>query len=188
MIIKSPKPDIAIPEIPLPELVLQQTARLADKPALIDGSSGRILTYGEFGKQVRAFAAGLAQRGLRKGEVFGIFMPNCIEYAIAFHGVVLAGGVNTTVNPLYTAAELAKQLNDCNARFLLTLPGFLETAQQATKLTAVEEVYVIGDVEGATPYATLLQPDLPVPEIEFDVRNDLVVLPTPVAPPACPRG
>ena len=175
MIIKSPKPDIAIPEIPLPELVLQQTARLADKPALIDSSSGRILTYGEFGKQVRAFAAGLAQRGLRKGEVFGIFMPNCIEYAIAFHGVVLAGGVNTTVNPLYTAAELAKQLNDCNARFLLTLPGFLETAQQATKLTAVEEVYVIGDVEGATPYATLLQPDLPVPKIEFDVRNDLVV-------------
>ena len=188
MIIKSPKPDIAIPEIPLPELVLRQTARLADKPALIDGSSGRILTYGEFGKQVRAFAAGLAQRGLRKGEVFGIFMPNCIEYAIAFHGVVLAGGVNTTVNPLYTAAELAKQLNDCNARFLLTLPGFLEAAQQATKLTAVEEVYVIGDVEGATPYATLLQPDLPVPEIEFDVRNDLVVLPYSSGTTGLPKG
>ena len=188
MIIKSPKPDITLPEISLPELVLQKTESLADKPALIDGPTGRVLTYGEFGQQVRALAAGLANRGFRKGEVFAIFMPNCIESAVAFHGVVLAGGANTTVNPLYTAEELTKQLLDCNARFLLTISGFLETAQQAARAAGVEEVYVLGDAEGATPYATLLQPNQPVPEIEFDVRNDLVALPYSSGTTGLPKG
>lgn len=188
MIVKSSKPDVVIPEIPLPELVLQQTERLADKTSLIDGPSGRTLTYGEFGQQVRALAAGLAQRGLKKGEVFGIFMPNCIEYAVAFHGVVLAGGVNTTVNPLYTAEELAKQLNDCNARFLLTIPGFLETAQEAAGATDVEEIYVLGAAEGATTFETLLRPDLPVPEVSVDVRNDLVALPYSSGTTGLPKG
>ena len=47
MIHKSPFPDVEIPDIPLTEFVLQHAERLAGEPALIDGPSGRALTYAE---------------------------------------------------------------------------------------------------------------------------------------------
>ena len=65
---------------------------------------------------------------MKKGEVLAIYSPNLPEYAVAFHGVSVAGGVSTTINPLYTPEELARQLNDSKARFLLTLPPFLDKA------------------------------------------------------------
>ena len=42
--------------------------------------------------------------------MFAIYSPNVPEYAVAFHAVSLLGGINTTINPLYTATELAQQL------------------------------------------------------------------------------
>ena len=96
--------------------------RLGDKPALIDGPSGRTITYGQLADSVRRAAAGLAQRGFRKGDVFAIYSPNLPEYAVIFLAVASLGGINTTANPLYTADELAKQLKDSRARFLVTVP------------------------------------------------------------------
>ena len=122
MIIRSPHPDIAIPDIALTPFVLRHAERLAAKPALIDGESGRTLTYGEFARAIRATAAGLAERGFRAGEVFAIYAANCIEYAVAFHAVSWLGGVTTTVNPAYTAEELERQLKDSGAIRLLTTP------------------------------------------------------------------
>ena len=61
--------------------------------------------------------------------MLAIYSPNLPEYAIVFLAVAMAGGVNTTVNPLYTADELAKQLQDSGARFLVTVPPFLDKAQ-----------------------------------------------------------
>ena len=46
MIIRSTSPDVAIPDVTITDFVLRQASRLADKPALIDGPSGRTLTYG----------------------------------------------------------------------------------------------------------------------------------------------
>ena len=114
--IRSPYPKITIPEVSLPELVFADAARRATKPALIDGPSGRAITYGQLVDQARLMAGGLAARGFRQGEVFAIYLPNLPEYAVAFYGVLPAGGTNTTINPLYTVEELAAQLQDADAR------------------------------------------------------------------------
>ncbi len=47
MIFRSPYNDVAIPEIPLTQAVLRRAEELADKPALIDGTANRTLTYGQ---------------------------------------------------------------------------------------------------------------------------------------------
>jgi pimeloyl-ACP methyl ester carboxylesterase len=86
MIFRSPCPDVAIPEMGLTPFVLRHAERLADKPALIDGPSGRVLTYGQLADGVRRMAAGLAQRGFRKGAVFATVCPNVLEFAVAFYG------------------------------------------------------------------------------------------------------
>ena len=57
-------------------------------------------------------AAGLHQRGFQKGDVFAIYSPNIPEYAIAFYGTGLAGGIVTTINPLYTVDELTHPVNN----------------------------------------------------------------------------
>ena len=47
MIFRGPFPELAIPEIPLTPFVFQNAKEHADKPALIDGPTGRTITYSE---------------------------------------------------------------------------------------------------------------------------------------------
>ena len=176
-IVLSPHPDVTVPDVPLHEYVLADAMGRADQPALIDGPSGRTLTYGQLAGGVRRVAAGLAARGFAKGDVFAIYSPNVPEYALAFYGVSAAGGVSTTISPLYTVDELTRQLTDARARFLLTVPPFLPKALEAAGRSGVEEVFVLGEGEGATPFADLLTAGDTPPEVEIDPGNDLVVLP-----------
>src|SRR5262249_54055956 len=103
MIVKSASPSISIPEVPVTEYVLRHAARLGAKPALIDGPTGRTLTYRQLADGVRRAAAGLSRRGFKKGDVLAIYSPNLPEYAIALLGAASIGGITTTANPLYTA-------------------------------------------------------------------------------------
>ena len=100
MIVRSTSPDVAIPDVSITEYVLRHAARLGDKPALIDGPTGRTLTYGQLADAVRRAAAGLARLGFRKGDVLAIYSPNLPEYAVVFQAVAMLGGVNTTANAL----------------------------------------------------------------------------------------
>lgn len=177
MIFTSTFADVDIPDMPLTEFVLQRAQSLAGKAAIIDGTSGRTLTYGQLASAIRLVAASLAKRHFTKGDVFAIYSPNLPEYAIIFHAVATLGGINTTINPLYTAEELAHQLNDANAKYLLTIPMFLDKALEAASHSNIEEVFVFGQAEGATPFASLMQSDGQIPAVEINPATDLVVLP-----------
>jgi acyl-CoA synthetase (AMP-forming)/AMP-acid ligase II len=177
MIFRGPYPDVEIPEVSLTDFIFNSTAQFQSKTALIDGPTGRSFTYAEFEDGVRRVAASLAKRGLRKGDVFAIFSTNCPEYAIVFHAVAMLGGVNTTVNPLYTAEEAGFQLKNAGARFLVTPAQFIEKARAAAADSTVEELFVFGEAEGATSFASLMESDGKVPSVEIDPRNDFVALP-----------
>jgi acyl-CoA synthetase (AMP-forming)/AMP-acid ligase II len=187
-IIRSPYPEVTIPEVSLPALVFADAAKHAAKPALIDGPSGRALTYRELVGGARLVAGGLAARGLQPGEVFAIYCPNLPEYAVAFYGVLLAGGVNTTINPLYTVEELTVQLNDAGASHLLTIPPFLDKAIEAAGRSGVREVFVLGEAEGATPFAALLHAGHQPPEVTIDPHTDLATLPYSSGTTGLPKG
>lgn len=188
MIFRSPYPDVAIPEISITDYILQSAARFADKPALIDGPSGRTLTYGQLAGAIRLVAASLHQRGLRKGDVFAIYSPNLPEYAIAFHGVCMAGGTVTTINPLYTANELAHQLVDAGAQYLLTIPQFLDKAKEAAAQANIDEIFVFGEAPNALSFSSLLQSDGRLPALQIDPHEDLAVLPYSSGTTGLPKG
>ena len=188
MTVKSACADVAIPLIPITDYVLRHAEKLRDKPALIDAPSGRTLTYGALADGVKRCSAGLARIGFAKGDVFAIYSPNLPEYAIIFLAVAAVGGINTTANPLYTADELAKQLKDCKARFLITVPTFLDKAKEAAAKSGVEAVFVFGTAEGARPFAELLQGEGRPPTVTIDPRADLVVLPYSSGTTGLPKG
>ena len=188
MIFRAPEPPIAIPDIALTPFVLERAAQRGDKPAIIDGPSGRVLTYRQWADAVRGTAAGLARRGFRKGDVLAIFSPNVPEYAVAFHAASLIGGVVTTVSPLYTAGELAHQLRESAARYLVTVPACVSKVEPAVRESGVGEVFVFGEAEGATPFQSLMEPHAVVPAVSIDPREDPVALPFSSGTTGLPKG
>src|SRR4051794_30510546 len=117
--------DVPIPDVDLTDFVLTRARELGDKPALVDATDGRTISYAGLADAVRGVAAGLARRGIAKGDVVAHYAPNVPGYAVAFLGVAAAGGVNTTANPMLTPRELATQLRDSRARMLVTVPALL---------------------------------------------------------------
>ena len=183
----APAPEI--PEEDLASFTLARTEELGDKPALIDGPSGRTITYAELGEQTAALAGALAGRGISKGDVVAIYLPNLPEYAVIFHGVVRANATNTTANPLYTSHELAHQLTDSGAKMLFTIPDFLETARKAADEVGLSDIVIVGESEGDEPtLADLLAEGGDLPEPDIDPENDLVVLPYSSGTTGLPKG
>ncbi len=177
MIFHAPYPDVAIPDVSLTDFIFQPANGIQDKPALIDGPTGREWTYAQLEDAVRRTAASLAKKGFRKGDVFGIFSTNCPEYAVAFHAVAMLGGINTTLNPLYTAEEAAHQLQDA-----------ADKGREAARHAKIEELFVFGEDDGATPFDSLLESDGDAPRVEIDPREDLVALPYSSGTTGLPKG
>lgn len=188
MIFGSPYPEVSIPDTPLTPFVLRHAESLAEKPAIVDGSSGRTLTYGELAAGVQSAAAGLAKRGFTKGDVFAIYSPNLPEYALAFHAVATLGGITTTLNPLYTVEEVARQLEDAGARYLVTVPPLADKALEAAEEVGLEEVFVFGEAAGATPFGELLAGRGSPPEVAIDPDGDVVALPYSSGTTGWPKG
>jgi acyl-CoA synthetase (AMP-forming)/AMP-acid ligase II len=177
MIFTSPYPDVDVPSVALTDFVLERSDEYGDKPALIDGPSGRTYTHAETARAVRAAAGALAARGLRRGDVVALFAPNSPEYAIVFHAVAAIGGVVTTINPSYTVDELAFQLGHSGARALFAAPDVLDRARAAAQRAGAPDVYVLGDElrDGRAPF------DGPDPD-------DLVALPYSSGTTGLPKG
>lgn len=188
MIFRGPYPAVTIPEVPLTTFIFQETTAVDDKPALIEGPTGRMITYAELKTSIRNAAAALAARGFKRGDVFGIVSPNIPEYAIAFHAVATLGGIITPVNPLYTADEVARQLRDAGARFLVCGAACIDKAREAANASGIEEIFVFGEADGATPFSSLLENEGNVPEVEINSREDLVALPYSSGTTGLPKG
>jgi len=188
MIFKGPYPDVEIPETALTPFVMRRAGELAGKPALIDGPTGRIVTYSQLDEAIAIVAYNLAQRGFKKGEVLGIISPNCPEYGIAFHATALLGGIVTPINPLYTHYEIAHQLKDAHARFLVCTPMCLEKSRQAAYEARVEEIFVFGEAQDATAFAELMIDNGRTTQVEINPREDLVALPYSSGTTGLPKG
>jgi acyl-CoA synthetase (AMP-forming)/AMP-acid ligase II len=189
MIFTSPYPDVDIPSMALTDFVLEHSARRGEKPALIDGPSGRTYSHAEAARAIRAAAGGLAARGIVKGDVVALYAANVPEYAIAFHAVAALGAVCTTINPTYTVDELAFQLEHAAARALISGADVLDRAREGAARAGVDELYVFGAGEdGATPFATLLDGDPAAAPDAPAGPEDLVALPYSSGTTGLPKG
>jgi acyl-CoA synthetase (AMP-forming)/AMP-acid ligase II len=165
-----------VPDVDLTSFALRHARRLADRPALIDAASGRTLTYGELGRGVERAAGGLARRGFGRGDVLALHLPNLPDFALAVHAGLRAGGVVTPASPLYTVRELAGQLRSTRARILVTAGPLAAVGAEAAAQAGVEEVLVLGDAPGLTPFAELLASEAAPPEGEVDPGDVALML------------
>lgn len=164
-----------VPTIDLASFTLRHARKYGDKPAVVDAATGRSLSYADLERSVRQLAAGLAARGFAKGGTCCLCLPNVPEFAVAFHGVLAAGGRCTTANPLYTARELGHQLADTDVRLVVTVPSSLEVVREAAASTGCE-IFVLGDVDGAASFSALLGDADAAPDVAIDPDDIAAIL------------
>jgi acyl-CoA synthetase (AMP-forming)/AMP-acid ligase II len=174
--------------VSLTEFVLGAASSRGARPAFIDGLSGRSLSYADVVEQVRRLAAGLAARGIRKGDVVAIWSPNLPEFAVVFHAVIRLGAVLTTVNTSYTPEEVAFQLRDAAPKILVTVSALFEQAVQAIALSERRvDILTIDEIPGAPALASVMV-DADPPSVSIDPAEDVAVLPYSSGTTGLPKG
>lgn len=186
MLYTSPLPAVDIPVAAVTEFVLRRVNDHPEKPALIDGTTGRTYSFAELSDVIHRLAGGLAARGFAPGDTLALMAPNLPEYAIIFHAVAVAGGVVTTVNPTYGADEVAFQLRDAGATELVTVGMFAEVAKEAITGTEISEVITIDGVAGTTALDSIFGD--PIQQSPVNPVDDVVVLPYSSGTTGLPKG
>ena len=186
MLYTSPLPAVDISVAPVTEFVLRRVGDHPDRPALIDGVSGRTYSFAELSDVIHCLAGGLVARGFAPGNTLALMAPNLPEYAIIFHAVAVAGGVVTTVNPTYGADEVAFQLRDAGATELVTVGMFAEVAKEAITGTEISEVITIDGVAGTTALDSIVGD--PIQQSPVNPVDDVVVLPYSSGTTGLPKG
>ena len=112
---------------------------------------GASLTYAQVDRLSLQFAAYLQSvSGLPKGARVALMMPNVLQYPVAMFGALRAGYVVVNVNPLYTARELAHQLEDSGAEAIVIVENFACTLEKVLAQTSIRHVIMtsLGELLG----------------------------------------
>ncbi|MER6953191.1 MULTISPECIES: 4-coumarate--CoA ligase family protein [unclassified Streptomyces] len=181
--------DVPPVELPIHEAVLGRAAEFGELPALIDGTDGTTLTYDQVDRFHRSVAAALAEAGVRKGDVLALHSPNTVAFPIAFYAATRAGATVTTVHPLATPEEFAKQLDDSAARWIVTVSPLLQTARRAAELAGgIEEIFVCDSASGHRSLIDMLASAAPEPQVDIDPVADVAALPYSSGTTGVPKG
>ncbi|SFS17775.1 4-coumarate--CoA ligase [Microbacterium sp. cf046] len=184
-------PDVEIPDVGVYEYLFSSlTDDELGEVALIDPASGAETTYGALRAQVNTFAGALAARGVDTETVVGLLCPNAPAFATVFHGILRVGAIVTTINSLYTAGEIEKQLRDAGATWLITVTPLLPQAKAAASAVGIADnhLIVLDGAEGHPNLRDLLTEQSPAPEVTFDPATHIAVLPYSSGTTGIPKG
>jgi len=103
---------------------------------------GKKLTYKKFSESVDRFATALSDLGIKKGDKFSIFLPNCPQFVIAFFAALKIGAIVVNTNPLYVERELIHQLNDSGSETILCLDLLYPKIKKVRDKTNLKNIIV----------------------------------------------
>ena len=159
-----------IPQNNLRSLLEDRVAAAPDKAFLFSEADGRRFTYSEFNTLVNRVSAMLRQRGIKKGDVVSLLMPNGAEYIIAYLACWKIGAIAGPVNSLLKPHEMVFILDNSEAKALLVNSEFVESISEIrAELPALKSVIAFDDAAEATAeFATSSTPELTDEQIDAD--------------------
>ena len=171
MIYKSRFPDVEIPKTDVFNLLLGDLdEEAAARPAVTELHTENTITYGELKQKSEALAGALAKRGITKGDVVALQIPNSINYVIALFAIMRLGAIVAPVGALLNQADLEKILDLSGAKLFI---GF----------TDVEEYDQIWHSE----LVSLIDAGHEAPEVSID-PEDLFAIPFSSGTTGLPKG
>lgn len=161
-IIKSPYKEIVIPKLTLYDYVWENLDRWPERTAAICALTGRGYTFEQAFKLSNNFAASLRKKfKIKDGDAVAVMLPNVPDYPLVVMGILEAGGIVTTINPVYTAHEIQRQLHMSRAKVIVTLPELANTVKESFKLGKLDIPIVVVRTNGqSTPDGTALFSEL----------------------------
>ncbi len=123
------------PAVRVESFVRASAERVPQRAALLDAATGQRLTYAELDAQSDALALILIHQGLQPGASVALYAPNGAFFALAFWGILKAGGIVAALNPLFTPPELAQQWTNNAARLCLVAGALYPRLQQVRAQT-----------------------------------------------------
>ncbi|RLN97900.1 hypothetical protein BBJ28_00011592 [Nothophytophthora sp. Chile5] len=146
---KSPHEDITIPDHTIWEVAEQQARQNGDKVAFVCGITHEKVTFRELFTGAKRVAAAFAHDGVRKGDVVVLHSFNCIEYPMVVLALTGMGVVCSPASPLFVPSELAQQLTQSKAGFLVTHKQLENVALEAAAMAGVDNavMYTMGTTE-----------------------------------------
>eukprot|EP01018_Ginkgo_biloba_P005454 Gb_41091 [translate_table: standard] len=188
---RSKLPDIEISNhLPLHTYCFEKLHEFRDRPCLIQGSTGKIYSYGEVELISRRVASGLSKLGIGKGDVVMLLLPNCPEFAFVFLGASFRGAIATTANPFYTPNDIAKQVNASGAKLIVTQSSYVEKLRDlmANDALCLQVVTIDGPPEDCLHISLLTEADEnECPSVDIS-PDDAVALPYSSGTTGLPKG
>ena len=132
----------------LRELLAERAATAPDKVFLFSESDGRQFSYRDFSTAVGRAARMLAGRGVAKGDVVSLLLPNSAEYVIAYFACFELGALAGPVNSLLKPEEMAYVVGHSEAKALLYHTQFAPQLTEALGLLDAPPLAVVFDDEG----------------------------------------
>jgi long-chain acyl-CoA synthetase len=161
--------DAPLPHHSLFALLDEAEDRYAGKTAI--DFKGRKTTYAELGDNVRRLANGLKNIGVTKGVKVGLFMPNCPQFVTSYYAILKAGGTVVNYNPLYSAEEVAHQVDDSCTEIMITLAlkAVYPKVAQCLGKTKLKKI-IVSEMQEALPMAKRLA-------FPLAYKNDITEIP-----------
>ena len=131
-----PIPDCSLPSFLFGSASHTEQPQLANKKAYIDAAypDTQYFTRKGFKLWSQRFALGLTRMpGFKRGDRVLVFSGNNLGFPVAFMGILMAGGIFTAANPTFVSRELANQLRDSEAAYVLCAEASLDTVVEAAK-------------------------------------------------------
>jgi long-chain acyl-CoA synthetase len=145
---------IEYPPIPLFGLLEASAKKYPESPCTI--FKGAVVTYKEMNELTDRLAAAVTGLGVKKGDRVGIFMPNTPQFVLTFFGILKAGGVVVSVNPLYKPKEIIHQVNDAGIEVMFVMSNYYKVIKEAQPNTKIKKVIVTNIKEFFPPVLAFL--------------------------------
>ena len=101
---------------------------------------GTRFSYNTIMRFAEDFAASLCDQGVEEGERVILYIPNSVQWVIAWLGIQRIGAVAIPITPIYTAYDLQYIANDSGAKFIVCADinyGYVKQALPETPLSKV---------------------------------------------------
>jgi long-chain acyl-CoA synthetase len=131
-------------------------ATAPDRPAVVIGQSGAMLTYAELEARSNRVAHILRKAGLGVGDHVALLLENRAEFFEVMWGALRSGIYVTPINWHLKADEVAYIVADCGATLLFGSAELLAEVGEHIAVPPDRRIAVGGTIEGVADYETLL--------------------------------
>ena len=132
------KKSIDYEKVTISEALTRSAKNYPEKTAL--NYMGKRISYRDLNDLVNCFAKALIDMEIAPGDKVGVCLPNIPQVIISDLAIFRVGGVVVQNNPLYTERELAYQLNDSDAKLVITLTLLVPRMEKIKPKTQLQKI------------------------------------------------